>query len=678
MRELAAIMFVDIAGFTALMGKDERSALNLIHVSKDIQKPLVRRYHGLWLKELGDGVMCKFPTASDAVGCALEIQSAAISRGDLNLKIGIHLGEITEEDGDIYGDGVNVASRIESIGKSKSILISKKIRDEIKNQDQFTMTSLGQFDFVNVDEPVEIFALTNKGLYVPKRHELSGKLKNKRKVPLSVLLIISVLIILFSLIKFLPGKFDSEKTSSIVAKVENSIAVLPFENLNNDATLDYYSQGVSDEIRSQLASLQSLKVISRASSIFFKDKVPSMDEIRKTLKVNYILGGRMWINKESFRLRVFLTNTNTDREIWSSSAMEGPLGDVIKIQEDIAMQVADQLGVSSYGKVSRFGPIDKVEAPIYNLWLKAWSDHEKYSQKDFESAFQIGGEILKRDSAFSLGYFLLGDYYLMNAVWFGGIDSGEGRTKSIYNFKKGLELDPNNALCLVGLGNAVLFFEHNSQYAIELFERAKKLGEPRANLALSMVNIYNGNFSVAEEHLIKFSELDPLSVFKNFFLGRILFFQNKTEESIRVLKEGIDKYGLADSYHSLGKVYLNTNRYEDAIEILTRGIKETGQDMPAMLGDLAIAYYRVGKKVQCDEIIKDLKLRFQNAAVGSPAFYVGQIYCGIDEPATALDWLEKSFKAGETEMIWLKIEPQFKKLSNQNRYIKLLDQLGFL
>jgi TolB-like protein/tetratricopeptide (TPR) repeat protein len=672
-------MFVDIAGFTALMGRDEKRALEIIHISKEIQRPLVEKYNGKWLKEMGDGVMCQFATASDAVACALEIQTSPTKPPDLNLKVGIHLGEITEEKGDIYGDGVNVASRIESIGKPGAILFSKKVRDEIKNQDQFKLVSLGVYDFVNVDEPIEIFALANEGLVVPKRNEIRGKLKKKKALsPVAIAVLALVIISSVFIYRFVPKEASIEKALTDNSIVEKSIAVLPFENLNNDPSIDYFPQGVSDEIRSQLASLKDLKVISRSSSIFFKDKVLPMEELRNTLKVNYILGGRMWINKDSFRLRVFLTQTDTDREVWSSEPMEGSIDKVIETQELIAQQVASQLGISSSGKVTRFGSINEVAPPIYNLWLKAWNDHEKYTQTDFKSAFETGSEILKRDSAFSLGYYLLGDYYLMNAVWFGGISIAEGRTNAIRYFNQGLKLDPNNALCYVGLGNAKLFFEYDYEYAIEAFNKASDLGEPRANLALSMANFYTGNFIKAEEHLNRFSELDPLSVFTDFFKGRILFLEGKDNEAFPILKRGIDKYKIADYYHSLGKVYLNSNRYKEAIEILTRGIKETGQNIPAMLGDLAIAYYKTGNTTAYQQIINDLMQRVKTNATGSPAFYLGQIYAGIDQTADALTWLEKAYELRETELVWLKIEPQFKKLANQNRYIKLLANVGLM
>ena len=133
-RQLAAIMFTDIVGYTALMGKDSAKALELVRISKEIQKPLVEKHHGQWLKEMGDGALAKFNTALDAVNCSIEIQEIARGKLDAKLRIGLHLGDITIENNDVYGDGVNVASRLESIADPGGIYISDAIEKAIQGQ----------------------------------------------------------------------------------------------------------------------------------------------------------------------------------------------------------------------------------------------------------------------------------------------------------------------------------------------------------------------------------------------------------------------------------------------------------------------------------------------------------------------------------------------------------------
>src|SRR5215210_7353728 len=180
-RQLAAIMFTDIVGYTALMGEDEHSAFELLSQNRQIQKPIIEEFNGRFIKELGDGILASFHTVSDAVNAAIKIQESCNRTKNFSLRIGIHHGEVVFETDDIFGDAVNIASRIQTLGVPRSILFSKKVNDEIKNKSEFQSISLGSFDFKNVREPLEVFALTNKGLVVPKREQMSGKLKESAK-----------------------------------------------------------------------------------------------------------------------------------------------------------------------------------------------------------------------------------------------------------------------------------------------------------------------------------------------------------------------------------------------------------------------------------------------------------------------------------------------------------------
>ena len=180
-RQLAAIMFTDIVGYTALMGNDEQKAFAILNKNRALQKPIIEQFNGRWIKELGDGVMASFNTVSDAVNAAIKIQEACNAAKDFQLSIGIHQGEIIFEDNDIYGDAVNIASRIQSLGVPGSVLFSKKITDEIRNKAEFQITSLGSFEFKNVEEPIEVFALSNPGFVVPRPEDMRGKLKTLPK-----------------------------------------------------------------------------------------------------------------------------------------------------------------------------------------------------------------------------------------------------------------------------------------------------------------------------------------------------------------------------------------------------------------------------------------------------------------------------------------------------------------
>ena len=201
-RQLAAIMFTDIVGFTALMGSDETKTFELLNKNRQIHKPIIEQYNGRYIKELGDGVMASFTTVSDAVNAAIKIQEACNKAREFQLRIGIHVGEIVIEDGDIFGDAVNIASRVQTLAVPGSILISYGVQEEIKNKSEFQLASLGFFDFKHVTKPMEVFAVINEGLPKPARNSIKGKVKEtnlpyKKWILIAALLVISLASFLF-------------------------------------------------------------------------------------------------------------------------------------------------------------------------------------------------------------------------------------------------------------------------------------------------------------------------------------------------------------------------------------------------------------------------------------------------------------------------------------------------
>ena len=196
-RQLAAIMFTDIVGYTAMMQTNEQKAVAVIkHYNSSLEK-LVSQYNGQVLNYYGDGSLCIFPSATDAVNCSLALQKELKNEPIVPLRIGLHIGEVFFEDAKALGDGVNVASRVQSLGQENAILLSGEIYDKIKNNPSFSTTSLGQFNFKNVDKAMEVFALSNEGLTIPKRSKIEGKLKEKsgkRRIVITTALIVIFLI----------------------------------------------------------------------------------------------------------------------------------------------------------------------------------------------------------------------------------------------------------------------------------------------------------------------------------------------------------------------------------------------------------------------------------------------------------------------------------------------------
>src|SRR6266487_4907704 len=231
-RQLAAIMFTDIVGYTALMGDDEQKAFELLEKNRELQKPIIEQFNGRWIKELGDGVLASFNTVSDAVHAAIKIQDACKVSGLFLLSIGIHLGEVVFENNDVFGDGVNIASRIQASATPGTIYISESVQKNVSNKKDITTRFVREENLKNVKETVRIYQV------FPENIQPAGYIHST----------------LHSAANINGGK---------------SVAVLPFVNMSNDPEQEYFCDGISEEIINSLAQLENLRVIARTSAFSF-------------------------------------------------------------------------------------------------------------------------------------------------------------------------------------------------------------------------------------------------------------------------------------------------------------------------------------------------------------------------------------------------------------------------
>ena len=302
-RQLAAIMFTDIVGYTALMGNDEEKAFRILKKNRELQKPIIEQFNGRWIKELGDGVLVSFNTVSDSVNAAITIQKESRTVSDLQLTIGIHLGEVVFENDDVFGDGVNIASRIQAFSTPGSIYISEAIHNNISNKQGIVTKFVKQEKLKNVVSPIRIYEV----IIAHKKH--SSKMSIR------------------------------ESTNESSGK---SIAVLPFANMSNDPDQDYFCDGISEEIIDTLAQLNNLRVIARTSAFSFKEKNIDVREIGKRLDVTTLLEGSVRKSGNRLRITTKLVSVSDGSHLWTNR-YDRELEDIFSIQEDIATNVATEL-----------------------------------------------------------------------------------------------------------------------------------------------------------------------------------------------------------------------------------------------------------------------------------------------------------------------------------------------
>jgi len=232
-RRLAAIMFTDIVGYSAMMHKDEKSSLEILNRHRNILEQCTAAHYGKVIHYYGDGSLSIYNSSIEAVTCAIEMQEAYRSDPKVPLRIGIHLGDIVIGDGDVYGNGVNVASRIETLGIPGCILVSKRIQEDFISHPEFYYISMGKFEFKNITNPIEVLAISNEGLAIPDKYKITGKLKEKDGI--------------------------------------NSLAVLPFADYSQEKDQAWLTEGMTNALTHELRKISSLTVPSSTTLRTYKE-----------------------------------------------------------------------------------------------------------------------------------------------------------------------------------------------------------------------------------------------------------------------------------------------------------------------------------------------------------------------------------------------------------------------
>src|SRR3954453_1485238 len=365
-RRLAAIMFTDMVGYSALAQRDDKLALELLEEHRRLLRAIFPQFNGVEIKTIGDAFLVEFGSALEAAQCAIEIQRALAKRNTdaaadrrIALKIGIHIGDVVHRDGDVYGDGVNIASRIEQLAGAGGICVSTDVERQIRNALEARFEKFGSADLKNIKLPMELFRIVlpwetgRKEGGVPRPSKKSPAL-----IPVTALLVILALLAGWWLMRHWSGngQVTAVATRNIVPTApanspdQKSVAVLPFVNLSDDKGSEYFSDGVSEELLTVLQKIPGLHVAARTSAFSFKGKNVTAQEIGQKLGVAHLVEGSVRKAGESVRIAARLTRADTGQELWSENYTRD-LKDVFAVQTELAQTIVEQLR-------SRFGGTD--------------------------------------------------------------------------------------------------------------------------------------------------------------------------------------------------------------------------------------------------------------------------------------------------------------------------------
>ena len=634
-RRLAAIMFTDIVGYTALMQRDEKAAAIVRARHRQEFDRYHKKYNGEILQYFGDGTLSVFQSGVEAVECGLAIQLALNKDDGVPIRIGLHMGDIVFDGTDIYGDGVNLASRIENMGVAGSVLLSKKLNDELKNQVQIKTISLGQFALKNIKDPVEIFAVKNKGIKIPDRTEMKGKQKELTK----------------------------------------TLAVLPFVNLSPSEENEYFSDGMTEEIINALTKIKGLKVTSRSSSFFFKNKNIPIPEIGKELKVSTILEGSIRLAGNKMRIAAQLIDVVDDYHFWSET-FDRSVDDVFAVQDEISLLIADRLREH----LGHFEIDDNlVEAPdisvaAYQQYLKGRYHILKMTKQDIETGMAIFETLITEQPNFPLAHIGLHFGYTMLGT-LGFMPSMEAFTKGQPYLEKAIKLNPNLPECQLNLAYIAFLQKWDLTSAYQHLKKSFEI-RPTVEYYQSMASmiVTERKFEAALNYIETALQLDPFSEINHHLKGFINYVSGNYEKAVGLYKKSIQiKSDAQISQMELGQALIVLGRIDEAFALFNHFSDQ--EDNLLKIGGLTLCHAAAKNNEAAQKGMVQLESALRSDRIERAMNILMLCHTMLGNYEKTLQLIEEGIKLRLPLMVYLPIEPIHQPLWENPRFQELTRQI---
>ena len=670
-------MFTDIVGYTALMGNDEKKAFELLNLNRSIQKPIIEKNNGRWIKEMGDGVMASFHTASDAVNAAMKIQEACNTANHFKLKIGIHLGEVVFENDDVYGDGVNIASRIETLGVSSSILLSKSIRDQVKNHAELQMTSLGSFEFKNVEEPIEIFAIANPGLVVPKREAMEGKLKKIKTGKHRSTVIITALAIVVIAAFFLARNFFFTKDLSAAPR---SIAILPFENLQKDSSLLYLSDGIAENLINRLSSFKGVKVFSRSATFKLADSSKNVSSLKKLLNTDVVLTGQLQQNNGVYYLSCQLVDATDQNQLWGHR-YEMKIDSISVLEDSIVSSLMNPLRITFIDN-SKGTQQNPVNPQAYAEYLKGRYLSYGSTPEQSEKALSHFREAIRIDPKYAAAYAAIANEKIVQSLF-----STASQKEIINEARTAIEaakaLDPRIPEIYTSEGALKFYYDWDWKGAVESYKKALDLDPHNATIyirysaTLADVGRYEEALPLADKAVA----LDPVSISSLHNLGWTNLVAGNFQKSADAFQKALDLHpAWVWGYIKQGYDYVYLDQHDKAIANGQKAEKlfEDGWGSELLQVALAFIYTKSNDKTKSDAVINGF-LKYATTNKVEDPWDLSYIYYLKGDRQKANEWEEKAIAERSPDAYLMNIRIMYdKKYFETPAHQQILKKMGFV
>lgn len=637
-RRLAAIMFTDIVGYTALGQRNEPLSLELVGEQRRKIRPLLKDHNGREVKTMGDALLIEFPSALDAVRCAFDIQKVIRESNSskpedrrVHLRIGVHLGDVVESKRDISGDAVNVASRIEPLAEDGGVCLSRQVYDHVQNKFELPLESLGVRMLKNVKTPMEVYKIV------------------------------------------LP--WAQEKTVPATRHDKKRIAILPFANISENPADEYFADGMTEELIATMSRIGGLKVIARTSVMGYKGGQKKISDVAKELEVGTVLEGSVRKAGERLRITVQLIDSQTSDHMWAES-YDRELRDVFAVQSDIATTVAEALKVQLLS--SERAIIEKkqtVDPEAYALYLKGRYLWNERSREGVNKAIKYFEQVVKIDPRFAPAYSGLADCYniLLDYSWMDPALAGDlARDFS----EKAIAMDDNLAEAHASLALTLTNrFWDFTRAATEM----KRAIELRPNYAPAYhwygIQLFQLGRPIAEAYsMVKRGlDLDPYSRVLNMVAANSLAMLGENQAAMVRYKELVDLYpDFAALRFWISQVHAWASEYEAAIDEARRAVEI---DKTSLFSRLNLAWVSAvaGKREEARKTLDDV-LSHRGTEYMSPVL-VGEVELAMGSNDEGYRWLEKGLEQRDPNLLYFRVIPWFKKYQSDPRWNQIDEKI---
>jgi adenylate cyclase len=587
-RKLTAILSADVAGYSLLMRDNEEATVRTLTDYRRVMANLVQQYRGRVVDSPGDNLLAEFASVVDAVSCAAEIQQELAQRNadlpedrKMEFRIGVNLGDVVTEGERIYGDGVNIAARLESLAEPGGICISGSVYSQVISRLKLEYESLGEQEVKNIKEPVSVYRVlmgTEATADVTAEKKPTSRIWRKVAVALAVILVLLVgtAAVIWHVYFTLPEVKGLPEGKKVFALPEGpSIAVFPFDNMSADPEQEYFSDGLTENIIAGLSADRRLLVIARNSTFSYKGKSVEVQEVARKLGAQYVVEGSVQKTEDRVRITAQLIDAKTGHHVWSDR-YDREVKDMFALQDEITMKIMRAVGMTLVDG-EQFGEDTLPPSGSLEVYMKAMKAYEYSLRMNREAnilARQEIEEAIGLDPEYGELYSMLAFAHLGD-LWF---QSGESPLISIAqaskNIKKALALDDEDYLAHLALGSLYLLRKEGDK-AMAAYERAIELNPNGADAYAS--------------------------------LGGLLAGSGKAEEAIKLIDKAMRLNPIPPPYYhnNLGYAYYSLGRYEDAIEVFLETLQRSPDSLLAHI-NLTAAYNASGRQEEARNQAQEL------------------------------------------------------------------------